>query len=51
MVNRYGDFPNPPAEAGDFEVDAGALTGLLAEPMHLVGHSCGGVAALLAAAW
>ncbi|MFI7743954.1 hypothetical protein [Kocuria rhizosphaericola] len=51
MVDQRGYFPKTSAEAGDFEVNAGALAQLLTEPMHPVGHSCGGVAVLLAAAW
>ena len=50
VVDRRGYFPNPPAEREDFEVDAGDVAGLLTEPMHLVGHSYGGVVAMLAAA-
>jgi pimeloyl-ACP methyl ester carboxylesterase len=50
VVDRRGYFPNPPAEVEDFEVDAGDVAELLTEPMHLVGHSYGGVVALLAAA-
>lgn len=50
VVDRRGYFPNPPAEAEDFEVDACDVAQLLTEPMHLVGHSYGGVVALLAAA-
>lgn len=50
VVDRRGYFPNPPAEVEDFELDAGDVAELLTEPMHLVGHSYGGVVALLAAA-
>ena len=50
VVDRRGYFPNPPVEVEDFEVDAGDVAELLTEPMHLVGHSYGGVVALLAAA-
>lgn len=50
VVDRRGYYPNPPAEAEDFEVDAGDITELLNEPTHLVGHSYGGVVSLLAAA-
>jgi pimeloyl-ACP methyl ester carboxylesterase len=37
-------------EREDFEVDAGHIVELLADGMHLVGHSYGGVGSLLAAA-
>jgi pimeloyl-ACP methyl ester carboxylesterase len=52
VLDRRGYFPNPPVEHEDFEIDAGDVAGLLAEwgPLHLVGHSYGGVVALLAAA-
>ncbi|MFI7482494.1 alpha/beta fold hydrolase [Kocuria sp. M1R5S2] len=50
VVDRRGYFPNPLAEVEDFEVDAGDVAELLTEPVHLVGHSYGGVVALLAAA-
>jgi pimeloyl-ACP methyl ester carboxylesterase len=51
VVDRrgFGDSPGP--DAGDWEADAGDLADLLGdEPMHVVGHSYGGVSALLAAA-
>lgn len=50
VVDRRGYSPNPPADGEDFEVDAGDVAELLTEPMHLVGHSYGGVVSLLAAA-
>jgi pimeloyl-ACP methyl ester carboxylesterase len=50
VVDRRGYFPNPPADGEDFEVDADDVAALLTEPTHLVGHSYGGVVALLAAA-
>jgi pimeloyl-ACP methyl ester carboxylesterase len=50
VVDRRGYFPNPPAEREDFEADAADVAGLLADGMHLVGHSYGAVVALLAAA-
>jgi len=49
VVDRRGYYPSPPADREDFEVDAGDIAELLTEPMHLVGHSYGGVVALLAA--
>jgi pimeloyl-ACP methyl ester carboxylesterase len=51
VVDRrgFGDSPGP--DVGDWESDAADLANLLdGEPMHLVGHSYGGVSALLAAA-
>lgn len=51
VVDRrgFGDSPGP--EAGDWEADAADLAALLeARPMHVVGHSYGGVSALLASA-
>ncbi len=54
VLNRRGYFPNPPVAREDFDVDAGDVAELLGEAggvgMHLVGHSYGGVIALLAAA-
>jgi pimeloyl-ACP methyl ester carboxylesterase len=50
VVDRRGYFPNPPAEREDFEVDAADVAEILGAGMHLVGHSYGGVVALLAAA-
>ena len=50
VVDRRGYFPNPPAEREDFEVDAADIAEILGAGMHLVGHSYGGVVALLAAA-
>jgi pimeloyl-ACP methyl ester carboxylesterase len=47
---RPGFAPNPPVEQVDFEVDAVALCERLRPGSHLVGHSAGGVVALLAAA-
>ena len=49
-VERPGFPPNPPVERVDFEVDAALVRKLLREGDHLVGHSYGGVIALLAAA-
>jgi pimeloyl-ACP methyl ester carboxylesterase len=50
VLDRRGYWPNPPADGEDFEVDADDVADLLTEPTHLVGHSYGGIAALLAAA-
>ena len=50
VVDRRGYYPNPPIDREDFEVDAADVAELLGEGMHLVGHSYGGVVALLAAA-
>jgi pimeloyl-ACP methyl ester carboxylesterase len=47
---RPGFFPNPPVPQVDFEPDAVALCQRLRAGDHLVGHSAGGVVALLAAA-
>jgi pimeloyl-ACP methyl ester carboxylesterase len=50
VVDRRGYFPNPPIDHEDFEVDAADIAAILGGGMHLVGHSYGGVVALLAAA-
>ena len=50
VVERPGFPPNPPVDRVDFEPDAALVAGLLASGDHLVGHSYGGVVALLAAA-
>ena len=50
LVERPGFPPNPPVARVDFEVDAGLVAALLEPGDHLVGHSYGGVIALLAAA-
>jgi len=54
VMDRRGYYPNPPVDREDFEVDAGDVAELLGSNgsggMHLVGHSYGGVACLLAAA-
>jgi pimeloyl-ACP methyl ester carboxylesterase len=47
---RSGYPPNPPLERIDFEAQAEELAPLLEDRAHLVGHSYGGVIALLAAA-
>jgi pimeloyl-ACP methyl ester carboxylesterase len=49
VVNRPGFAPNPPEDRCDFELDAALIAELLDEPTHLVGHSYGGLIALLAA--
>jgi len=48
--SRRGFVPNPPAEESDFEVDAHDVAELLDDGAHLVGHSFGGLVAVLAAA-
>jgi pimeloyl-ACP methyl ester carboxylesterase len=48
--NRGGYPPNPPLERIDFEEQAEELAPLLEDGSHLVGHSYGGVIALLMAA-
>lgn len=48
--NRGGYPPNPPLERVDFETQAEELAPLLEDGAHLVGHSYGGVIALLIAA-
>ena len=50
VLDRPGFPPNPPVERVDFEKDAELVAGLLERGDHLVGHSYGGVIALLAAA-
>jgi pimeloyl-ACP methyl ester carboxylesterase len=50
VLERPGFPPNPPVERVDFEVDARLVAAGLHEGDHLLGHSYGGVIALLAAA-
>ena len=50
ILERPGFPPNPPVERVDFEPDAVLVAGALGDGAHLVGHSYGGVIALLAAA-
>jgi pimeloyl-ACP methyl ester carboxylesterase len=50
LVNRRGFGNSTDTEAEDFEVDARDVDALLGGGAHLVGHSYGGVVALLAAA-
>src|ERR1700694_6224028 len=51
VVNRPGFVPNPPAMRCDFEADAEGIAELLDGPGHVVGHSYGGLIALLAASY
>ena len=50
VPDRPGYGESPPVEREDFEADAPLIAELLADGAHLVGHSYGGVIALLAAA-
>jgi pimeloyl-ACP methyl ester carboxylesterase len=50
LVDRRGFGRSPSQGRVDFERDADDVSGLLPRPAHLVGHSYGGVVALLAAA-
>jgi pimeloyl-ACP methyl ester carboxylesterase len=50
VLERPGFPPKPPVERVDFEVDAALVADGLEPGDHLVGHSYGGVIALLAAA-
>jgi pimeloyl-ACP methyl ester carboxylesterase len=50
LVDRRGFGRSPGADAGDFDVDADSIAQLIPKGAHLVGHSYGGVASLLAAA-
>lgn len=50
ILERPGFPPNPPVDRVDFEDDAVLVAAALAGGAHLVGHSYGGVIALLAAA-
>lgn len=50
LVDRRGFGESAGPDAGDWEADAADIAALLDEPMHVVGHSYGGVSALLAAA-
>jgi pimeloyl-ACP methyl ester carboxylesterase len=50
MPHRLGYGSSPPTPGEDFEVDASLIADLLADGAHLVGHSYGAVASLLAAA-
>ena len=50
VLERPGFAPNSPVERVDFEADAVLVAGMFEPGDHLVGHSYGGVIALLAAA-
>lgn len=50
ILERPGFPPNPPVDRVDFEDDAVLVAAAIAGGAHLVGHSYGGVIALLAAA-
>src|SRR5580765_938610 len=50
IMERPGFPPNPPVDHVDFEEDAVLVADALDDGAHLVGHSYGGVIALLAAA-
>jgi pimeloyl-ACP methyl ester carboxylesterase len=50
VVNRPGFAPNPVADRCDFASDALEIAEMLDQPAHLVGHSYGGLIALLTAA-
>ena len=50
VPDRRGFGASAGPDAGDFERDAGEIVGFLSERAHLVGHSYGAVACLLAAA-
>ena len=49
VLDRPGFPPNPPVDRVDFEHDAALVADTLVSGDHLVGHSYGGVVALLAA--
>jgi pimeloyl-ACP methyl ester carboxylesterase len=49
VPTRRGFVPNPPAPVCDFDIDALDVVALLGDGAHLVGHSYGGLVALLAA--
>jgi pimeloyl-ACP methyl ester carboxylesterase len=50
IVDRRGFGASPDVGCSDYEVDAEDVTGLIGAGAHLVGHSYGGVVAMLAAA-
>lgn len=50
VPSRRGFVPNPPADESDYDVDAEDIAALLDDGAHLVGHSFGGLVAVLAAA-
>lgn len=50
VIDRRGFGASPDIDQSDYEVDADDVVGLMDRPTHLVGHSYGGVVAILAAA-
>jgi pimeloyl-ACP methyl ester carboxylesterase len=50
LMNRRGFGHSPDVEGEDFEVDANDVVEVIGDGAHLVGHSYGGVVALMAAA-
>ncbi|MFR9774465.1 alpha/beta fold hydrolase [Micromonospora sp. MS34] len=50
LVDRRGFGASPDTDRSDYDVDADDIVGLMDRPSHLVGHSYGGVVAMLAAA-
>ena len=50
VLSRRGYVPNPPAPLSDYELDASDVAATLGDGAHLVGHSYGGLVAMLAAA-
>jgi pimeloyl-ACP methyl ester carboxylesterase len=49
VVDRRGFGESPDTEMSDYDVDADDVIGLMDRPSHLVGHSYGGVVAMIAA--
>lgn len=50
VPSRRGYAPNPPITQEDYDADADDVASLLGDGAHLVGHSMGGLVAILAAA-
>ncbi|HEX5997487.1 MAG TPA: alpha/beta fold hydrolase, partial [Jiangellales bacterium] len=50
VVDRRGFGASPDTDRSDYDVDADDIIELMDRPSHLVGHSYGGVVAMLAAA-